>query len=115
MTGVSPREGKAMKGSDQADIERDAMRWRALMLAPRIQMRGSAGVDPKTGERTQGTHVHFSADFWSLTANEEPDGQSGEVSTRWGRFCLAALADAIIEDRAALDPQGEASLCEGDA
>lgn len=75
----------------------DAARWQALMRTPRIRMYGSAGVDPKTGERTEGTHVHFGADFWSTSADEAPDGQSGSIVTEWGRHCLTALADAIIE------------------
>lgn len=88
----------------------EAARWRALLTCPRIRMYGSAGVDPKTGERNEGTHVHFGADFWSMGAGEDEDGQSGGASTAWGRFCLTALADARLEIEAAQSSSRDASV-----
>jgi uncharacterized protein YfaQ (DUF2300 family) len=79
-------------------LRADAARWNALMQCPRIRMMGSGGIDPNTGERTAGTHVHFEAGFWS--DSETNDEQSGPFSTQWGKHALTALADAIIASRA---------------
>lgn len=75
----------------------DAARWRALMRTPRIKMQGSAGVDPHNGQRREGTYVHFGAEFWSIGAPHE----SGQCEPTWGRHCLTALADALIEGETA--------------
>jgi hypothetical protein len=81
------------------ELELSAKRWDALMECPRIRMFGSAGVDAKTGERTEANHVHFEAGFWSDSVDDGP--QSGQFSTTWGKHALAALADALIDIRAA--------------
>ncbi|MNT97104.1 hypothetical protein D3C72_2393490 [compost metagenome] len=79
------------------------------MRCGRIKMQGSAGVDPKTGQRN-GNNVHFGAEFWPepiQTGFEE----HYEASTVWGRHCIKALADAILEDearRATLTSEGPA-------
>ncbi len=88
---------------------RDAARFQALMRCGRIKMQGSSGVDPHTGERN-GNNVHFGAEFWPEPPKPEYahlDG--GERSTLWGRACLRALADAILEQeaRAALNQKGK--------
>lgn len=77
----------------------DAERFRALTRGGHIKMQGSSGVDPQTGERN-GSNVHFGAEFWPEPI---PVGfeQHYEASTRWGHFCITALADAILEDEAA--------------
>ncbi len=49
------------------DVAQDAARFRALMRCGRIEPQGSAGVDPRTGERTypgEPGSVHFGAEFW---------------------------------------------------
>jgi hypothetical protein len=76
----------------------DAERFRALMRCGRIKMQGSSGVDPKTGERN-GNNVHFGAEFWPepIPAGFE---EHYEASTKWGQFCIKALADAILEEEA---------------
>lgn len=85
-------------GSDREDAER----FRALMRCGRIKMQGSSGVDPKTGERN-GNNVHFGAEFWPepIPAGFE---EHYEASTKWGRFCIKALADAILEEEARATP-----------
>lgn len=78
-------------------LRADAERFRALMRCGRIKMQGSSGVDPHTLERN-GNGVHFGAEFWPEPPKPEYahlDG--GERSTKWGRACLKALADAILE------------------
>lgn len=93
-----PRQNTGNHPDPMADLELDAMRFRALMRCGRIKMQGSSGVDPHTGERN-GNDVHFGAEFW-------PDPPSPEFvehyakSTAWGRACLLALADAILEHEA---------------
>lgn len=77
----------------------DAERFRALLRCGRIKMQGSSGVDPKTGERN-GRNVHFGAEFWPESIPEGFEAQY-EASTKWGRFCIKALADAILEEEAA--------------
>lgn len=83
----------------------DADRFRALMRCGRIKMQGSSGVDPDTGERN-GNNVHFGAEFWPEPLPEEyrlehPDSTSMyDRNTKWGRACLRALADAILEEEA---------------
>jgi len=82
------------------EAERDAERFRALMRCGRIKMQGSSGVDPHTGERN-GNNVHFGAEFWPEPPRPDVahlDG--GAQSTIWGRACLRALADAILEHEA---------------
>lgn len=82
-----------------AKMIESAARWDALMICPRIRMLGSAGVDPKTGERTNGDDwVHFGAEFWSRYDMERlPHLKAeGEASTQWGRHALTAVADDII-------------------
>jgi hypothetical protein len=78
----------------RVEIEADAARFRALMRCPRIKMQGSAGVDPKTGERTDNRPggVHFGAEFWPVG----PHHESGQCEPTWGRHCLRALADDIL-------------------
>lgn len=85
-----------------ADLVRDAERFRALMRCGRIKMQGSAGVDPHTLERRNGSNVHFGAEFWPEPI---PKGfeEHYEKSTLWGRACIMALADAIIEQEARAD------------
>jgi len=91
-------------------IYRDALRWRALMRCPQIKMQGSAGVDPHTGERTGG-NVHFGAEFWpdpqgeDFRANNPKSAEHMDKSTAWGRACLVALADAIVEQEAKRDKE----------
>ncbi len=81
----------------EKDLE-DAERFRALLRCGRIKMQGSSGVDPKTGKRN-GNNVHFGAEFWPepIPAGYE---EHYEASTRWGRACIKALADAILEEEA---------------
>lgn len=80
------------------DVKEDAARFQALMRCGRIKPQGSAGVDPKTGERTYPSEpgsVHFGAEFWV---------QPEEITSRmtiWGRHCLRALADDILAFEAA--------------
>ncbi|RAK68763.1 hypothetical protein [Phenylobacterium kunshanense] len=82
-------------------LEGDANRWRALMRCGRIQMQGSSGVDPNTGERN-GNNVHFGAEFWPERHDKYPDLIEGhDRSTAWGKACLVALVDAIMEQEAA--------------
>lgn len=82
--------------TDDPYLRKDAERFRALMRCGRIKMQGSSGVDPRTGERN-GNNVHFGAEFWPEPI---PEGfeEHYEASTKWGRACIKALADAIIED-----------------
>jgi hypothetical protein len=83
----------------------DAARFQALMRCGRIEMQGSSGVDPHTGERN-GNNVHFGAEFWPEPI--EPEWEATyRVGTTWGRACLRALADAILEHEAALTPATE--------
>jgi len=88
--------------ADNARLREDAERFRALMRCGRISMQGSSGVDPHTGERN-GNNVHFGAEFWPEPI---PEGfeEHYQKQTEWGRACIRALADAIIEceDRQAL-------------
>jgi hypothetical protein len=84
-------------------LEKDAMRFRALMRCGRIKVWGSAGVDPNTLERREGTNVHFGAEFWPGPLPQDyREGHPEETArydhhTAWGRLCIEALADAIIE------------------
>lgn len=80
-----------------SDLERDGRRWRALMNCPRIRMWGSAGVDPKTGERTGGTYVHFGAEFWSDMGPDYDPTTDSQNSREWGLRALTAMADALAE------------------
>ena len=103
-TGVSLRE--LFKQDWKATPEDpDAERFRALLRCGRISMQGSAGVDPKTGARN-GNGVHFGAEFWpdplpQSYRDEHPESTAKyDKSTAWGRFCIAALADAILESEA---------------
>ena len=81
--------------------EQDAARWRALMATARICMFGSAGVDHKTGERTEGTYVHFGAEFWSTMPDDyDPEKYASQHNNDWGCKALTALADAVIEVQA---------------
>lgn len=95
----------------------DAARWRALMRCGRIKMQGSAGVDPHTGERRNGSNVHFGAEFWperlpdDYRAKHPEEAANYDRSTRWGVACLTALADAIIE--LSPTPAGVCQMCEG--
>ena len=94
---------KATKAQRAAEVERDealadAERFRALMRCPWISMQGAAGVHPETGERTGGG-VHFGAEFWPHPPSPEFVGHYAK-STAWGRACLRALADAILEHEA---------------
>ena len=85
-------------------LERDAARWNALLRCARIEVRGSAGFDPKTGKRRHydnASHamidgakgwVHFSAYFWS----EYPGHEDADKKGRWGTVALTALADEVI-------------------
>lgn len=85
-------------------LERDAARWNALLRCARIEVRGSAGFDPKTGKRRHYDNasramvdgakgwVHFSADFWS----EYPGHEDADKKGRWGTVALTALADEVI-------------------
>lgn len=95
MTGKLPRQNTGNHPDPLADLERDAMRWRALMRCGRIKMQGSSGVDPHTGERN-GNNVHFGAEFWPEPASPE-FAEHYRRGTEWGLACLAALADAILE------------------
>lgn len=89
-------------------VLRDAARWQALMNCPRIRLYGSAGVDPETGERTDGNHVHFGADFWSY--GQVSDTQSGSKVTAWAKHCLIALADGIRGEPTPPVPSGDGVL-----
>lgn len=74
-------------------LREDATRFRALMRCGRIKPQGSAGVDPKTGERTypeQPGSVHFGAEFWV-----QPEAEPSNM-TIWGRHCMRALAEDIL-------------------
>lgn len=86
--------------------KQDAERFRALMRCGRIKMQGSSGVDPHTGERN-GNNVHFGAEFWPEPIEPEWE-DTYRAGTTWGRACLKALADAILEQEAALrtEPAG---------
>jgi hypothetical protein len=86
---------------------RDAERFQALMRCGRIKMQGSSGVDPHTGERN-GNNVHFGAEFWPEPIEPEWE-DTYRAETTWGRACLRALADAILEQeaRAALNQKGD--------
>lgn len=86
--------------------KQDAERFRALMRCGRIKMQGSSGVDPHTGERN-GNNVHFGAEFWPEPIEPEWE-DTYRAGTTWGRACLKALADAILEQEAALrtEPTG---------
>lgn len=103
-----------------AEIERlrvDADRWRALLRCARIRMFGSAGVNPKTGEREQYSNatqkmektsdgwVHFGAEFWSVY----PGAENYDGTNEWGVHALTALADDVmLKERAALSaPKGD--------
>lgn len=88
-------------------LEGDAARFQALMRCGRIKMQGSSGVDPHTGERN-GNNVHFGAEFWPEPIEPEWE-ETYRTGTTWGRACLRALADAILEQeaRAALTPPPE--------
>jgi len=79
------------------ELARDAARWRALMSMPRIRMQGSAGVDPKTGERTLGTHVHFGAEFWTDMGPDYDRSKDPQNQLEWGLHALTAMADALID------------------
>lgn len=97
MSGKVRRQNTGNHPDPLADIERDAMRWRALMRCGKIKMQGSAGVDPRTGERN-GNTVHFGAEFWPHPPKPEHiDLDGGPASTAWGVACLIALADSILE------------------
>jgi hypothetical protein len=87
------------------DMERDAERWNALLRCARIRMQGSAGFDPKTGERQEYSNstgkytkgdtsgwVHFGAEFWSVY----PGAEDYEGHNQWGRHALTALADDVL-------------------
>lgn len=87
-------------------LEKDAMRFRALMRVGRIKMQGSAGVDPHTLERRNGSNVHFGAEFWpeplpqSYRDEHPAEAANYDKQTMWGTACLRALADAVIEQEA---------------
>lgn len=65
-------------------------------------MQGSAGVNPNTGARERET-VHFGAEFWSFPPSPDFVDHYAK-STAWGRSCLLALADAILEREAQEQP-----------
>lgn len=88
----------------------DAERFRALMRCGRIKMQGSAGFDPKTGERKYPDRpgsVHFGAEFWPLPARDPATGivkvydDCPRNITEWGHHALRALADDILACEAA--------------
>ncbi|MFA6043597.1 MAG: hypothetical protein WC718_01315 [Phycisphaerales bacterium] len=87
----------------KSDDSLDAQRWRALMRCGRIKMQGSAGVDPHTGERRNGSNVHFGAEFWPepleprYRAAYPESAAKYDEGTKWGLACLTALADELIE------------------
>jgi hypothetical protein len=83
--------------TEDAELRRDALRWRALMRTPRIRMQGSAGVNPETGARTAGTAVHFGVEFWSDMGPNYDPATDRQNAREWGARALTALADAIIE------------------
>jgi hypothetical protein len=72
----------------------DAARFRALATCPRIDMMGSAGVDPVTGALKypdEPGSVHFGAKMF--TVNDI--GEKAETGTNWGRNCIIALVEDI--------------------
>lgn len=75
-------------------VTRDAARFRALASCPRIDMMGSAGVDPVTGARKypdEPGSVHFGAKLFAV----DTEGDKTAEFTRWGRNCIVALAEDI--------------------
>ena len=86
------RETYPFSPADRADAEL----FRALMRCGRIKMQGSSGVNAETGERN-GKNVHFGAEFWPEPIPEGYEEHYG-ASTKWGRACLRALAEAILEE-----------------
>lgn len=101
--------------ADDAGEALDAARWRALTRIGRITMQGSAGVDPHTGERRNGSNVHFGAEFWpdpvdeAFRAKHPESAARYDRDTRWGIACLKAMADVIIERDRAPQPPSEAT------
>lgn len=93
---------RSVEGERVAELEAAARRWNALMRVGKIKMQGSAGVNPHTLERN-GNNVHFGAEFWPEPPKPEYAAlDGGEHSTAWGKACLTALADAVLEREAAL-------------
>lgn len=94
---------EALSRREHASV-RDAARWNALLRCARIRMFGSAGFDPKTGERQEYRNstgefekssdgwVHFGAEFWSVY----PGGENYDGTNQWGIHALTALADDVL-------------------
>lgn len=84
-----------------AQMELAALRWNALLTCARIRMQGSAGVDPKTGERNDDGWVHFGAEFWSTyPSGTGSEAEAADAHTRtWAVHALTALADDVIACR----------------
>jgi len=101
LSSISESKGRSGDQGSVADDRRDAELWRALMRCGRIKMQGSSGVDPLTGKRN-GNNVHFGAEFWPERHDQFPHLIDGhDRSTAWGKACLRALAEAVLEHEAA--------------
>lgn len=100
MLSAIPAPTPPIEGRD-ADVERDAARWRALMSSDRIRMMGRAGFDTAA----DGTITLRDWDGWHHMGIEVWDRHpaKGDDSDSHGRKVLLAYVDA----RAALQALGE--------
>lgn len=76
-----------------AQTEKDAARWRALINSPRLRIMGTAGFDKegKPAASMDSGYMHFGLEVWSRHSDETTNGYARAVLTNYADARIAAI------------------------